>query len=192
MNMNDLLSAVRDRIVEPKLRVDLSSSRTPPLYPMATTAALDAAEDAIGSALPELLRRLFSEVENGGFGPGAGLVGVEGGHTDVDGRTLGASYAALRSRGWPEGVLPLCDLGDAAWSCLDGRSSDHRILTMNQGEVTQTTFTLSSWLAAWVSGVNIENETFDLEDAVIVNPFTKKPTTVKRRARAKGTPTSTY
>ena len=37
------------------------------------------AESDIGFKLPRLLRRAYAEVANGGFGPGAGLVSVDGG-----------------------------------------------------------------------------------------------------------------
>ena len=53
-----------------------------PFPPPATPEALDAAEARMGAALPPLLRRLYGEVANGGFGPGSGIIGIEGGWTD--------------------------------------------------------------------------------------------------------------
>jgi hypothetical protein len=43
-----------------------------------TREAIYDAEQALGFALPELLRRLYEEVGNGGFGPGYGLFGLFG------------------------------------------------------------------------------------------------------------------
>lgn len=41
-----------------------------PLPARASAEALDAAEASMGVALPPLLRRLYAEIANGGFGPG--------------------------------------------------------------------------------------------------------------------------
>jgi hypothetical protein len=50
-----------------------------PRVPVATVAAVQAVEEAIGCLLPPLLRRLFLEVANGGFGPGhSGILGAPG------------------------------------------------------------------------------------------------------------------
>jgi hypothetical protein len=184
MTEEEVLEAIRKRISDPKRRIDMTTVATPPLYEVASIKALDATEAQVGFPLPALLRRLYTEVENGGFGPGAGLVGVAGGHTDVDGRTIGPLYATLRAQRWPEGVLPLCDWGGGAWTSIEG--PDERIATMDESGLTRTRFTLYSWLEAWVSGVDILTETFEMVDGIMTNPFTKKPMTVKRRGRAKG------
>jgi len=153
---DELLDAIRARIADPALRIDLKTIPAPPLYPPATKESLEAAEAELGFRLPHLLRRLYSEVENGGFGPGAGLVGVRGGHPDIDGRPLGALYNALRSEWWPrEGLLPLWDWGCAAWSCVDSRAADERVFAMDDTGPTPTQFTLLSWLEAWTKGVNL-------------------------------------
>jgi hypothetical protein len=183
---DDLLAAIRNRISDPKSRIDLTTAGTPPLLEPAAPGALSAAETELGFALPPLLWRLYLEVGNGGFGPGAGLGGVDGGYTDVDGRTLSAAYVARRSHKWPAKILPLCDLGDGAWSCLDRRGSNEDILTVNAVGVTRTKFALSAWLEAWVSGVDLNAETFEIETGSMTNPFTREPLTVKRRGRAKG------
>jgi hypothetical protein len=187
MTEYDLLIAIRRRVADSSKRIDLKSAGIPAVYGTATENALHAAEAELGFALPSLLRKIYSEVENGGFGPGAGLIGVENGYTDPDGRTISHLYLALRTRGLPPNVLPLCDLGDGAWSCVDMRSPGDNLLTANVDGITLTRFTMSSWLGAWVSGVDIESEIFETTSNTIVNPFTRKPHAVKQRGRAKGT-----
>lgn len=184
MTEEELLDAIRKRIADPKKRIDMMTVDTPPLYGAASTKALDAAEARIGFPLPAPLRRLYMEVGNGGFGPSAGLVGVEGGHTDVDGRNVSALYTDLRQQGWPEGVLPVCDWGGGAWAAIEG--NDGRIVTMDESGLTRTKYTLASWLEAWLSGVDLSGETFEIVDGIMTNPFTKKQMAVKRRGRAKG------
>jgi len=128
------------------------------------------------------LRRLYLEVANGGFGPGYGLLSLE------DNReSLAWVYQEFRAGGWPEGLLPLWDWGCAAWSCLDGDSHAGLIVTHDDVEgPTETSFTIRSWLGAWVNGVDLWREIYEDKPATIINPFTKKPMTTTVRGRAKG------
>jgi hypothetical protein len=183
MTDDELIDAIRKRIVDPRKRIDVTTVDTPPLCGAASARALDEAEARVGFPLPALVRRIYAEVGNGGFGPSAGLVGVDGGHADVDGRHLSALYAELRAQGLPERVLPLADWGGGAWACIDEVG---RVVTMDEAGATMTRFTLASWLEAWVSGVDLLAETFEFNDGIMTNPFTKKPMAVKHRGRAKG------
>ncbi len=182
MTEEELIDAIRKRIADPKKRVDATTGDNPPYGP-ASAKALDAVETQVGVVLHALFRRLYTEVGNGGYGPSWGLIGVDGGHTDVDGRNVGALYADLRAEWWPEGLLPLCDWGGGAWACID---PDGRIVTMDESGPTRTGYTLHSWLEAWVLDVDLLMETFEFADGTMTNPFTQKPIAVKRRGRAKG------
>ncbi|MGW4564825.1 hypothetical protein ACWEN3_21225 [Streptomyces sp. NPDC004561] len=51
-----------------------------PLFPPVTLTELERAERRIGRRLPELLRRVYTEVANGGFGAGGGLASLTEGH----------------------------------------------------------------------------------------------------------------
>ena len=80
----------------------------PDLMPPATTEAVRAAEALVGFRFPPLLIRLWTEVANGGFGPGYGLLGVEGGFPfdDHGGLTIAENYRSCTT-GWPR-RLCLC------------------------------------------------------------------------------------
>src|SRR5262245_47599971 len=91
----------------------------------ASERAVDTAERQIQFQLPELLRAVYTQIGNGGFGPGYGIVGLAGG-ARPEGKSLAQQYRAQRSLArmnrhwhWPEGLLPLCSLGCGMWSCLD-------------------------------------------------------------------------
>lgn len=58
----------------------------------------------IGYPLPSLLRRLYTEVANGGFGPMSGIVGVRGGHAYQ--RQPGRPRRTVRARTGPGGPNP--------------------------------------------------------------------------------------
>ena len=51
------------------------------LNPPVPESAIVDAESKLGFRLPPLLREIYSELANGGFGPGNGLIGLTGGYT---------------------------------------------------------------------------------------------------------------
>jgi hypothetical protein len=50
-----------------------------PMFPPVTSAEVEAAEHVIGRPLPALLRRIYTEVGDGGFGPDTGLAALTAG-----------------------------------------------------------------------------------------------------------------
>jgi hypothetical protein len=82
--MSRTVERVRTRIQDPKLTTSISkfTPRRGELFPPASSLLLDAAETKLGFRLPLLLRELYSQVANGGFGPGYGILGLEGGFYD--------------------------------------------------------------------------------------------------------------
>jgi hypothetical protein len=94
-----LIAALREAAREVRSRVGLAS-----------LDAVAAAEERLGLPLPRLVRRLYSEVGNGGWGPDDGLVPL-----DV--------ALAIHARGdVPRGWLPLFERGDSGWRIADLRS----------------------------------------------------------------------
>jgi hypothetical protein len=153
--------------------------RTPadrPLPPPATEAEVAAAEAAIGAALPPLLRRVYTEVANGGFGPGYGLLGVgPGGWTDDHRRDLVAMLRSNRegsaqlpegSWRWPATLLPIAYLGDVVYACADAARPGTPVLEYDpsdrdwdddgypldeQEAFVEVAPTLADWFAAWLA-----------------------------------------
>jgi hypothetical protein len=192
MTRDQLFDAIRVRIADPALRITPPTTHPPRLYDPASAAALAKAERDLGFTLPPLLRAVYAEIANGGFGPGYGMLGVEGGHTGY-GKTIAGLYNEFRSSGepyvWPEGLLPLWEWGCTIWSCLDARTTEGPIVT-HEGMTgqTETAYTLHSWLEAWVADINLWDEFFEWESVPTINPFTRKPSTASRIVRAKGKP----
>lgn len=188
MTEDKLLDSVRERCLDPKTRTEITMRHSATGYGKASARALESAASDLGVPLPHLVRRLYAEVENGGFGPGAGLLGVEGGYAELDGLTLGPFYKRMREQGWPENIIPLVDMGSGVWAGVDGRATHDSLLIVDINGVTCTPFTLSSWLATWVSGADVGAATFEYLDGIIMNPFTRKPMATRSRGRAKGVP----
>jgi hypothetical protein len=143
-----------------ELERQISTPVDEPLPAPADEPALARAEAELGVALPPVLRRVYAEVADGGFGPGDGLLSLEG---------IVARYRELRSPGmmprgreWPTGVVPLVSV-DPGWTCvetttgrildwdpeeLNERSSEDRFRRSFRPEAASVEAWLSAWLGA--------------------------------------------
>jgi hypothetical protein len=189
MNEGHLVRAILDRISNPVTRTDYSDRGHRDIGLPATSAVIEASERAIGCALHPLHRRLLQEVGNGGFGPGDGLIRLPGGSLDVNGRSI----LELREVLWvdadtplPLPVVPLCDWGDAIYSCIGCETG--AVLTMSEHGLKETGQEFHAWLEDWISGVDLWKRLVVLENKVIANPFTKQAQTVKVVGGTTGTP----
>ena len=84
-----LVDRIRERRLDPNTRTSMSKSGydIPPLCPPVSLDVVGAVERRQGFPLPPLLRTLYTEIGNGGFGPGYGLWGI-GTDRDYDRITL--------------------------------------------------------------------------------------------------------
>ncbi len=90
-------------------------------YPKAGEEQVQATEAALGFPLPPLMRTLYAEVANGGFGPGAGISGTLGGYgsrTDEPTSTIVNDYHFCSQIGYASmgrsSPVRLVDLADYA------------------------------------------------------------------------------
>ena len=190
MNQDELIQALMRRAEDPQTRTDYSDRSCPDLAPPARVEVVLAAEAIFGFPLHPLHRRLLTEVGNGGFGPGDGLVGLPGGRLDDDGRSLvdlrHILWTDAQTAGLPSPVVALCNWGDAVWSCMDEQSG--HVLTLDESGLTDTGQDIFAWLVAWVSGASLFGSMFTFKESTMINPFTKQMMTVRTPARAVGTP----
>jgi len=91
-------------------------------------------EKRLGFTLPPLMKRIYIEIGNGGFGPGYGLIGLTNGAPDDIGKIAPEIYNQLRSADrddpnwkWPHGLLPICHWGCAILSCVDCTDPNFRM-----------------------------------------------------------------
>lgn len=133
---------------------------TPP-YPPASPDLLAEAEDVLGRPLPPLLRRLYAEVANGGFGPGYGLLGLGDGHGMAPDGTAMERY--LRYQDWEDSHLqslfPVCDWGCAISSFVDCSDPATTMWGLDPNPVDDVADALfrqemgfTEWLWLWVEG----------------------------------------
>lgn len=128
------------------------------------------AENDLGFTLPTGVCQLYTEVANGGFGPGYGIIGLHGGYLSDTGNDVLNEYKAFRTRNpgdptyhWPDTVLPICHWGCGIYSCVDCADGQARILRFDPNLVNDDwsiawgdeCLTLKAWLQAWLNGVDL-------------------------------------
>jgi SMI1 / KNR4 family (SUKH-1) len=133
--------------------------KLPPLKPPASVEAIKAVEHLLGRRLPSLLRRLYMEVGNGGFGPGYGIIGLpdrdDERHPRNDlRRERWNSFPASRS------LFPLCDWGCGIYSFVDCADAEARMWAWDPNSVASDQIAkalfreellLREWLGRWVN-----------------------------------------
>ncbi|MGH2497304.1 MAG: SMI1/KNR4 family protein [Ktedonobacteraceae bacterium] len=143
-------------------------------YPPATEEQIASTEAALGFSLPPLLHALYTNVANGGFGPGYGLESVGLSRTSevqegawerdeelVDLTTYAnehgsLDYVEVPFEMWPTNLFTLCHWGCAAFSYLDCASG--RVYLGETGKdayifISQAA-SLYEWLDLWADGVD--------------------------------------
>ena len=104
-------------------------------HPPVSEKIIQQAEQKLGQPLPQILKILFSSIANGGFGPGYGIVGLDGGHPTDEGDSSVGLYTKYSEADpedphwhWPSGLLPFCHWGCAIYSCVDCTTADGQII----------------------------------------------------------------
>jgi hypothetical protein len=167
-----LVSRLRARAADPARRTDCPTHAPGELYPPASPQALTAAERALGFRLPGLLRRMYLEVGNGGFGSGYGLMGVEGGAKAGLRRSVVQLYLDNRLAGardsswsWPEKLVPICHYGCCITSCIDCTQQKTPVVYNDPnstgggsswGLFQVESRSLADWFEDWLDGLSLQ------------------------------------
>ena len=145
--------------------------------PVASVEAVVAAETLLEFSFPSLLRSLYLAVGNGGFGPGYGVIGVEGGHKTDEGDSIEKLYESFctpdaddKEWKWPKGLLPFCHWGCAIYSCVNINEVEYPVIWFDPngrelGEPMAKQFnshrpSLESWFAGWLNNEDLWAETY--------------------------------
>ena len=170
---SQILLELKRRKADGKLRADNSylEGDTTPL----NDEAIAAAESRLGFSLPPLLRAVYREVSNGGFGESYGFLGLIGGPLNEDGLDSVALYELYREAdpndefwNWPEGLLPVCHLGCAMYHCVQCLDETSPVIWFEPNPHEQTSPwddsfipfapSLRLYLSAWLDGVDLWSE----------------------------------
>ncbi|MBT2423461.1 hypothetical protein J7F01_41135 [Streptomyces sp. ISL-22] len=101
-----------------------------------------------------MLRRLYLEVANGGFGPAEGILGVRGGASQGDWNDLAEIYqdGPDPSGQIPAGLVPVYDWGCTIWSLVDFRDPAGPMWCTHEGQHWCQGINLAEWLSATIEG----------------------------------------
>ena len=120
-------------------------------------------EDALGFSLPPVLRRVYCEVADGGFGPGQGLLSLSAA-ADLYGQ-LRTSEIVPRGSEWPVGLLPVVD-HDPSLDCVECATG--RVLNWDPEELAERSSperfrrsfaeiapSFEAWLEEWIDSETV-------------------------------------
>lgn len=176
--MRDLIAELKKRADAGDLSTDESWGGGP--FPPLSSEELQAAERHLGFALTATLRRIFTEVGNGGFGPQYGLLGLRGGMRNEHGNDAVDQYLAYREArcsdihwSWPLGLLPLGHLGCAMYLCVDCTTPEGVVTWFEPNpHVTGQPWTdaffplaksTDKWLLPWLDGEDLFDKLVESE-----------------------------
>ncbi|MFD8649122.1 SMI1/KNR4 family protein [Streptomyces mirabilis] len=138
-------------------------AQTHRLPPPASEEAVVELEAIVGWPMPTLLRRLYLEVANGGFGPSSRVMSLT--HTgqwfsDEESllQFMRAAAAHTDPSDPPRHTVPLMTLGCAVWWFVDFSTPDGRMwgwepnARCEQHRLFPERFTLAQWLTDWLDG----------------------------------------
>jgi hypothetical protein len=124
----------------------------------ADDATVEAVEAVLRLTLPVAMRRVWTEVADGGFGPGFGLLPLA--QVVKEYGTLRSPGMMPRGREWPDGLLPVVSQ-DPGWDCIEAstgrvvgwdpedlseRSSEARF----QASFSEVAPSVEAWLDEWL------------------------------------------
>lgn len=140
--MKKLLTRLRDAA-----RSDPGTIR----FDVADPSVVEYAEEYFGFALPKLLKRLYLEIGNGGFGPGP-LIGLPGGYESSWGDLLKTwtEMQDCEDDEYEEQWLPIIDWGCALFSLID--CDDLSMVTLYEGEFYPENYSFEFLLKQWLDG----------------------------------------
>jgi hypothetical protein len=163
--MDLLLDRIRARIAEG--RPCEHPGEWLPVQPATTPAEVGAVEGRLGFHLPELLRRLYTEVGNGGYGPVFGLLPLTVMSLGDDAPPeaefeLAGDYARLVRRygaEWPAGLVPAFYCGCTVFEFVNCRSPDGPVVWFDEGTeelsellAREPVPSLAARLETWLAG----------------------------------------
>jgi hypothetical protein len=171
--MNNLVHLLKERVLHVPQGTDIVGRHFNACAP-ANPAAISAAESVFGYALPPTMRAIFLSVANGGFGPGYGVMGVDGGFTDDQGKTIVSRYQSFQLPDpedpewlWESQWLPFCHWGCGVYSivnCIEPYPVFYADPGVKEiGAPMQSIFiphkaSFDSWLEGWLAGNDLWKE----------------------------------
>ncbi len=173
-----------------RIQAHAMSKADGPGHPPATKTQVERTEEILGFLLlPPLLKMCYENIGNGGFGPGYGVIGIEGGAESDYGSLIG-TYEQLKTdqemegNEWRKGLLPICDWGCNTFSCVDCSDPVFSMWKFENFDVRHQEISIEEFFDMWIRGVDLLSlESDGFVEKEITNPFTGGGFTVRGRAK---------
>jgi hypothetical protein len=166
-----LVEKIKERVRDPIHFVDeLGVINKAPFHKVPPPVSLDElelAEKKLGFQLPSLLRALYLQIGNGGFGPGYGLIGLndmgaKNYHSNlVDGYLEGINFVHPDYPAWPRQFITICNWGDNITSILEWTMPQNPVYRFNGDKYNEGPYenamkleslSFQIWFEDWLSG----------------------------------------
>jgi hypothetical protein len=122
-----LLDKIKDRVALPSSGKRKTSSLPAPAPPT-NESGVAKAELLLGFQLPPLVKTMYLEIGNGGFGPAEGFLPIRVGEAAA-GMDLVMVYRDCSGRpGWPPHLLPIVYAGCDVYFCIDCDHLNNRVI----------------------------------------------------------------
>lgn len=164
----DLFTAIKQRALNPDTRIDMNIGVSD-LPPVLSQQDIEKFEQEIGYQLPSLLKQLFLQVGNGGFGPGYGLFSLVS-STEENMLDFTKDFVECEFDFWKISHIPLIHWGCGIYTFMDlaNPGANLQVFDGNNYDEENPEFnglfeiphTLESFLQAWVNDVNLWEEMF--------------------------------
>jgi hypothetical protein len=119
-------------------------------YAVVSSDVIQFVESSLDVDFPQILTRCYTEISNGGFGPGYQLTGLPGGYESSWGDLLQTTLELRRHEDCEEEWLPLIDWGCGQFTVVD--SSDAQIITLYDGDFHCESYNLFTLFQKWTQG----------------------------------------
>ena len=178
--MATLFEKIKSKALNPKTQIDMGefSKNTIPLK--VTLEQLANCEKELGFQLPELLKQCYTEIGNGNFGPGYGLLPLFPTKKNYNGTEeenileFNKEFIACNFDFWTPSCIPLVHWGCGIYSFMDLAEPDKNIMIFDgnsfeedipESGIFETKRNLNSFFEAWAQNIKIWDEMFsDFED----------------------------
>lgn len=169
----DLISRVKHRASNASTRTDEALDFPTEIGPKITDKEIAAIEAELELELPSTIRRIYTEIGDGGFGPGYGFLKMRGSGRFSD-LSVVELYKEFREEDptdpswiWPKDLLLVTHWGCGIMTgvnCLTGRVAVYDPNSY-QSDLSDSLFfqncDIDEWLEKWCDGVNLWKELYN-------------------------------
>lgn len=200
---NALIKKLQQRVASRNNLVGLEQSTEHPMEPPVSSKAVQKAEKRLGFALPDFLKRIYTEVGNGGFGPAYGLIAIGKSLPMHSGETLVSTYQEMLTQAkehpvwhWPKRLLPIAVYGCGMYMCVDCAMPTLPVMLFDPNNLDDTEenedaamgwtnafwsvgASLSKWLNDWLKNAPAKDPTWPARSWLRKRLWPRKPQYVK-------------